>query len=125
MQQRRQPSLGAQASCLHRRSRQDACAPRVPSPAACPVAADGVGFPVLQDDGALGGVVGALGGIGSHILALQKSEPSLEDVFVELVGRGFDEDEPERETPPGPPIDPDRIPDDTSTVDDEEAVEVA
>ena len=46
---------------------------------------------VLADDGALGGVVGALGGIGSHILALRKSEPSLEDVFVELVGRGFDD----------------------------------
>ena len=29
---------------------------------------------------------------GSHILALRKSEPSLEDVFVELVGRGFDEE---------------------------------
>ena len=43
----------------------------------------------LVDDAALGGVVGALGGIGSHILALRKSEPSLEDVFVELVGRGF------------------------------------
>ena len=80
---------------------------------------------VLQDDGALGDVVGALGGIGSHILALRKSEPSLEDVFVELVGRGFDEDEPERETPPGPPIDPDRIPDDRNTVDAEEAAEVA
>ena len=80
---------------------------------------------VLQDDGALGGVVGALGGLGSHILALQKSEPSLEDVFVELVGRGFDEDEPEAQDRPGPPSDPDRIPDDTNTVDDEEAVEVA
>jgi len=43
----------------------------------------------LVDDGALGGVVGALGGLGAHILALRKSEPSLEDVFVELVGRGF------------------------------------
>ncbi len=43
----------------------------------------------LEDDGVLGSVVGALAGIGSHILALQKSEPSLEDVFVELVGRGF------------------------------------
>jgi ABC-2 type transport system ATP-binding protein len=48
----------------------------------------------LVDDGALGGVVGALGGLGAHILALRKSEPSLEDVFVELVGRGFDEDRP-------------------------------
>ncbi len=47
----------------------------------------------LVDDAALGGVVGALGGLGAHILALRKSEPSLEDVFVELVGRGFgDED---------------------------------
>jgi ABC-2 type transport system ATP-binding protein len=45
----------------------------------------------LADDNALGGVVGALSGIGSHILALRKSEPSLEDVFVELVGRGFEE----------------------------------
>jgi ABC-2 type transport system ATP-binding protein len=43
----------------------------------------------LEDDGVLGSVVGALAGLGSHILALQKSEPSLEDVFVELVGRGF------------------------------------
>ncbi|HKG18855.1 MAG TPA: hypothetical protein VKB00_03880, partial [Candidatus Limnocylindrales bacterium] len=47
----------------------------------------------LVDDAALGGVVGALGGLGAHILALRKSEPSLEDVFVELVGRGFDEAE--------------------------------
>ena len=51
---------------------------------------------VLEDDGALGGVVGALGGLGSHILALRKSEPSLEDVFVELVGRGFDDDDSAR-----------------------------
>ena len=47
---------------------------------------------ILEEDGALGGVVGALGGLGAHILALRKSEPSLEDVFVELVGRGFDDD---------------------------------
>ena len=46
----------------------------------------------LVDDAALGGVVGALSGLGAHILALRKSEPSLEDVFVELVGRGFDDD---------------------------------
>jgi len=50
---------------------------------------------VLTEDAALGGVVGALGGLGAHIVALAKSEPSLEDVFVELVGRGFDD------TPPG------------------------
>jgi ABC-2 type transport system ATP-binding protein len=50
---------------------------------------------VLEDDAALGTVVGALGSRGSRILGLQKSEPTLEDVFVELVGRGFeDEDEP-------------------------------
>jgi ABC-2 type transport system ATP-binding protein len=45
----------------------------------------------LVNDAALGDVVGALGGMGAHIRALRKSEPSLEDVFVELVGRGFDE----------------------------------
>jgi ABC-2 type transport system ATP-binding protein len=45
----------------------------------------------LLDDAALGGVVGALGSLGARILALRKSEPSLEDVFVELVGRGFDD----------------------------------
>jgi ABC-2 type transport system ATP-binding protein len=45
----------------------------------------------LVDDTALGAVVGALGGLGANILALRKSEPSLEDVFVELVGRGFDD----------------------------------
>ena len=44
---------------------------------------------VLEEDGALGAVVSALGGLGSQILALRKSEPTLEDVFVELVGRGF------------------------------------
>jgi ABC-2 type transport system ATP-binding protein len=46
---------------------------------------------VLVEDAALGGVVGALGGIGSRILALRKSEPTLEEVFVKLVGRGFDD----------------------------------
>ena len=46
----------------------------------------------LVDDAALAGVVGALGTLGAHILALRKSEPSLEDVFVELVGRGFNDD---------------------------------
>jgi ABC-2 type transport system ATP-binding protein len=78
---------------------------------------------VLEDDAALGAVVGALAGIGSHILALRKSEPSLEDVFVELVGRGFD-DESDGSEPP----DPDRTPEPRDTshesgeLEEEEAV---
>jgi len=47
---------------------------------------------VLREDAALGGVVNALAGLRSQILALRKSEPTLEDVFVELVGRGLGED---------------------------------
>jgi ABC-2 type transport system ATP-binding protein len=63
---------------------------------------------VLHEDAALGGVVGALGGLGARILALRKSEPTLEDVFVELVGRGFEESADERpalevELPPAMP----------------------
>ena len=46
---------------------------------------------VLADDSALGGVVGMLGERGARIRGLQKSEPTLEDVFVALVGRGFEE----------------------------------
>jgi ABC-2 type transport system ATP-binding protein len=78
---------------------------------------------VLEDDTSLGAVVGALAGIGSHILALRKSEPSLEDVFVELVGRGFD-DESDGSEPP----DPDRTPEPRDTshesgeLEEEEAV---
>jgi ABC-2 type transport system ATP-binding protein len=81
---------------------------------------------VLVDDAALGGVVGALAGLGSHILALQKSEPSLEDVFVELVGRGFGDEEATNGTgrPGGDgPLD-DRRSDGTATTDDAEAAEV-
>jgi ABC-2 type transport system ATP-binding protein len=48
---------------------------------------------VLADDAALAGVVAALGGLDARIVALTKSEPSLEDVFVELVGRGFDDED--------------------------------
>ncbi len=51
----------------------------------------------LADDAALGGVVSALGGLDAHIVALKKSEPSLEDVFIELVGRGFESQEPSQE----------------------------
>lgn len=72
----------------------------------------------LADDAALGGVVGALGGIGSQIIALRKSEPSLEDVFVELVGRGFDDagDGKPGSHPGGGSAGPQ-----TSTTDDDEA----
>jgi ABC-2 type transport system ATP-binding protein len=61
----------------------------------------------LKEDAALGGVVGALGGLGARIVALQKSEPSLEDVFVELVGRGFDDEgEGTDDRPTTPPSSP-------------------
>ena len=43
----------------------------------------------LADDAALGGIIATLTAADSHLVSLQKSEPSLEDVFVELVGRGF------------------------------------
>jgi ABC-2 type transport system ATP-binding protein len=48
---------------------------------------------VLNDDAALGGVVSEIAASHAHIVALRKSEPSLEDVFVELVGRGFEDAE--------------------------------
>ena len=51
----------------------------------------------LADDSALTNVVTAVATRGSHLVGLQKSEPSLEDVFVELVGRGFGEDEGKQE----------------------------
>ena len=66
---------------------------------------------VLDEDGALGAVVTALAGLGSQILALRKSEPSLEDVFVELVGRGFaEEDEPDRPATRPPDREPSQPP---------------
>jgi ABC-2 type transport system ATP-binding protein len=43
----------------------------------------------LADDSALTSVVTAVAERGSNLVGLAKSEPSLEDVFVELVGRGF------------------------------------
>jgi ABC-2 type transport system ATP-binding protein len=48
----------------------------------------------LADDSALTSVVTAVAQRGSHLVGLAKSEPSLEDVFVELVGRGFGDDDP-------------------------------
>jgi ABC-2 type transport system ATP-binding protein len=48
----------------------------------------------LADDSALTSVVTAVASQGSNLVGLAKSEPSLEDVFVELVGRGFGDDGP-------------------------------
>ena len=56
---------------------------------------------VLAEDGVLGSVVSALSAQGSHILALRKSEPTLEDVFVALVGRGFSDTECSADGPDG------------------------
>ena len=81
---------------------------------------------VLVEDAALGGVVGALqrradaivgngalAGIGSQIVALRKSEPSLEDVFIELVGRGFDDEQTDTDGAADANLDarPNRLPD--------------
>ncbi len=80
----------------------------------------------LEDDAALGGVVGALGGLGARIVALEKSEPSLEDVFVELVGRGFDDEEVSSDDqPPETPSSPSEAQDEiTHTAHEGEPVEV-
>ena len=52
---------------------------------------------------------GSLAGLGSRIVSLRTAEPSLEDVFIELVGRGFDETDGDR--PPDGPGRPPRLPD--------------
>ena len=63
--------------------------------------ADGIGSPVtrlaiaLREDGALGGVISALAAAGAHLHEISKSEPTLEEVFVQLVGRGFGESDGE------------------------------
>ncbi|HEX2221042.1 MAG TPA: ABC transporter ATP-binding protein [Candidatus Limnocylindria bacterium] len=67
---------------------------------------DGAGAPrialkvCLADDSALTGVVSAVAERGAHLVGLQKQEPSLEDVFVELVGRGLSEETPDAGTRP-------------------------
>ncbi len=86
----------------------------------------------LADDAALAGVVAELGRLGASIVALAKSEPTLEDVFVELVGRGFaereQEDDAAHDTPPETPDDRLEPPDDAATPSDQlpaEPVETA
>jgi ABC-2 type transport system ATP-binding protein len=64
-------------------------------------AADRVAIKVaLEDDSALTSVVTAVSQRGSNLVGLAKSEPSLEDVFVELVGRGFGDDGADRDGGP-------------------------
>ena len=48
----------------------------------------------LKDESAIGGVVQAVVASGAKILNLTKVEPTLEDVFLELVGRRLTEPEP-------------------------------
>jgi ABC-2 type transport system ATP-binding protein len=45
----------------------------------------------FQTDAALVGVLAALGDLEARVISVRKSEPTLEDVFIEMVGRGFEE----------------------------------
>ncbi len=51
---------------------------------------------ILEQESAIGPVVSALSRDGTSILNLNKREPTLEDVFVTLVGRGLAEDTTEK-----------------------------
>lgn len=48
---------------------------------------------ILSSDGALTDVLGAVQAHGGRLLSLDKREPTLEDVFLEVVGQGFAERE--------------------------------
>jgi len=48
---------------------------------------------LLSNDAALGGVMRVVEGSGREIRGVQKREPTLEDAFVKLVGRGMAEEE--------------------------------
>jgi ABC-2 type transport system ATP-binding protein len=48
---------------------------------------------ILSEDDVLGSVINTLNSHGSHIINLQKREPTLEDVFVDLVGLSMAEAE--------------------------------
>lgn len=47
---------------------------------------------ILDNESVLGPVIAALGENQVRLLSLQKHEPTLEDVFMKLVGRGLDQD---------------------------------
>ena len=48
----------------------------------------------LEEEPAIGAVVQSLVTEGGRILTLKKVEPTLEDVFIELVGHGIADEEP-------------------------------
>jgi ABC-2 type transport system ATP-binding protein len=48
---------------------------------------------ILQEESAIGAVVNTLSQLEAGILSLQKNEPTLEDVFIKLVGRSLTEEE--------------------------------
>jgi hypothetical protein len=50
---------------------------------------------ILDEEGALAGVMNTLTESGVRIVRLDKHAPTLEDVFVNLVGRSMDEVEEE------------------------------
>jgi ABC-2 type transport system ATP-binding protein len=52
---------------------------------------------ILEADDALSGVLEHLHRRGSSLLALEKRDPTLEDVFIDLVGRGLDVDTSQRD----------------------------
>jgi len=45
---------------------------------------------VLTDESAVSDIVSVVLGRGAKILSLQKTEPTLEDVFIKMVGKGFE-----------------------------------
>jgi len=51
---------------------------------------------ILDGEDALTGVLAHLSARGSNLISLEKREPTLEDVFVEMVGRGLNEDTSKR-----------------------------
>src|SRR5262245_55027189 len=48
----------------------------------------------LLDESVIGAVVQSLVTAGGRILTMKKVEPTLEDVFIELVGHGLSDEEP-------------------------------
>ncbi len=52
---------------------------------------------ILAEESVLGGVLGHLSSRGSNLIALEKRAPTLEDVFIQLVGRRLDEDTSKRD----------------------------